>query len=132
MSSPDAGTRAKQRHLPLQRCHGGIPEHVRPSRVGWTHRTNWNGVRTRREPLCRRARERQVAELVQAQLAAIDLNELPVSVDSLRTAAMKLVGKTVLKLASEKPEEVEQLASFTKLLLESEGNDLRRARSARR
>ena len=76
----------------------------------------------------RRARERQVAELVEAQLAAIDLNELPVNVASLREAALKLVGKTVLKLASERPEEFEQLASFTKLLLESESNDLRRAR----
>lgn len=76
----------------------------------------------------RRARERQVTELVTAQVTADGLNNLPVSTDSLRTAAVKLVGKAVLKLAGEKPEQVEQLASLTKLLLESEENDIRRSR----
>jgi hypothetical protein len=76
----------------------------------------------------RRARERQVEELVEAQAAASELNDLPVSVASLREAAVKLVGKAVLKLAGEKPEELGQLVSFTKLLLESEDNDLRRSR----
>jgi hypothetical protein len=76
----------------------------------------------------RRARERQVEELVEAQAAASELNDLPVDVASLREAAVKLVGKAVLKLAGEKPAELEQLVSFTKLLLESEDNDLRRSR----
>ncbi|MBE0542279.1 MAG: hypothetical protein IH623_12910 [Verrucomicrobia bacterium] len=76
----------------------------------------------------RRARERQIEELVEAQAAADELNDLPVSVAGLREAAVKLVGKAVLKLASEKPAELEQLASFTKLLLASEDNDIRRAR----
>ncbi|HEU5069474.1 MAG TPA: hypothetical protein VFV96_03565 [Verrucomicrobiae bacterium] len=76
----------------------------------------------------RRARERQVKELVEAQAAADELNELPVSVASLRNAAVKLVGKAVLKLAREKPEELAHLVSFTKLLLDSEDNDIRRAR----
>ena len=76
----------------------------------------------------RRARERQVEELVEAQAAASELNGLPVDVASLREAAVKLVGKAVLKLAGEKPEELEQLVSFTKLLLASEDNDLRRSR----
>jgi hypothetical protein len=76
----------------------------------------------------RRARARQVEELVEAQAAASELNELPVSTDSLRGAAVKLVGKAVLKLASEKPAELEQLASLTRLLLESEDNDIRRPR----
>ena len=76
----------------------------------------------------RRARERQVEELVEAQAAANRLNDLPVSVASLREAAVKLVGKAVLKLAGEQPEQLEQLASFTKLLLASEDNDLRRSR----
>ena len=76
----------------------------------------------------RRARERQLTELVEAQVTANELNNLPVSADSLRAAAVKLVGKAVLKLAGEKPEEVEQLASLTKLLLESEDNDIRRSR----
>ncbi len=76
----------------------------------------------------RRARERQLEELVMAQATADALNDLPVSVPSLREAAVKLVGKAVLKLAGEKPEELEQLASFTKLLLDSEDNDIRRSR----
>ena len=76
----------------------------------------------------RRARERQVEELVEAQAAASELNDLPVNVANLREAAVKLVGKAVLKLAGEKPEELEQLVSFTKLLLASEDNDLRRSR----
>src|ERR1035441_8756389 len=50
----------------------------------------------------RRARERQVEELVEAQAAANELNDLPVSVASLREAAVKLVGKAALKLAGEK------------------------------
>ncbi|MFZ0827348.1 MAG: hypothetical protein WAO02_07980 [Verrucomicrobiia bacterium] len=76
----------------------------------------------------RRARERQVEELVEAQAAASELNDLPVSVATLREAAIKLVGRAVLKLGFEKPEELEQLVSLTKLLLASEDNDLRRAR----
>ena len=76
----------------------------------------------------RRARERQVQELVEAQAAASELNDLPVNVADLREAAVKLVGKAVLKLAGEKPEELEQLVSFTKLLLDSEDNDIRRSR----
>ena len=74
----------------------------------------------------RRARERQIEELVEAQEAALEVNDLPVSVASLREAAVKLVGKAALKLASEKPERLEQLVSFTKLLLESEDNEIRR------
>ncbi len=76
----------------------------------------------------RRARERQVSELASAQVAADELNELPVNVASLREAAIKLVGKAVLKLASEKPQELEALAAFTKLLLASEDNEIRRGR----
>jgi len=76
----------------------------------------------------RRARQRQVEELMEAQAAASVLNVLPVNVATLREAAVKLVGKAVLKLAGEKPEELEHLVSFTKLLLEREDNDLRRAR----
>ena len=75
-----------------------------------------------------RARGRQVAELVEAQAAASELNGLPVSVASLREAAVKLVGKAALKLVGEKPQELEHLVAFTKLLLESEDNDLRRSR----
>jgi hypothetical protein len=76
----------------------------------------------------RRSRERQVEELVAAQMTADELNDLPVSADSLRTAAVKLVGKAALKLAAEQPEELDELVSLTKLLLASEDNDIRRSR----
>lgn len=76
----------------------------------------------------RRVRERQAEELMEAQAAASELNGLPVSVTDLREAAVKLVGKAALKLAGERPEELEHLVAFTKLLLTSEDNDLRRSR----
>jgi hypothetical protein len=76
----------------------------------------------------RRARERQVEELVEAQATATEVNDVPLSVASLREAAVKLVGKAVLKLAGEKPEELEQLVAFTKVLLDSEDNEIRRSR----
>jgi hypothetical protein len=75
-----------------------------------------------------RARERQVVELAAAQISALELNDLPVDVACLRKAAMKLVGKAALKLASEKPEDLENLVSLAKLLLESEDNDIRQER----
>jgi hypothetical protein len=76
----------------------------------------------------RTARERQYKELVLATLTADELNELPVDVASLRKAAIKLVGKAAIKLASEKPNDLDHLVSFTKLLLDSEDNEIRQAR----
>jgi len=76
----------------------------------------------------RRARERKAEELVETQLAADQLNGLAVDASSLRTAAVKLVGNAAVKLACEKPEDLEQLAALTELLLEAEQNDLRRGR----
>ena len=61
-------------------------------------------------------------------MRADELNILPVSMDSLRTAVLKFVGKAALKLADEHPEQLEQMASLAKLLLESEKNDLQRSR----
>ena len=63
----------------------------------------------------RLAREREVADLLETQLTADEMNGLPVDTGSLRTAAVK-------------PEDVKTLASITKLLLESERNELRRGR----
>jgi hypothetical protein len=74
------------------------------------------------------ARGRLELQLLQAQNAAMELNDLPVKTDDLRKAVVKLVARAVLKLAIENPERVEQLASLTKLLLWSEDNDIRRAR----
>jgi hypothetical protein len=76
----------------------------------------------------RRARERQTEELVIANREAIGLNSLPVSIADLREAAVKLAGKEALKLAGEKPHEPGHLMAFTRVLLESEENDLRRAK----
>jgi hypothetical protein len=76
----------------------------------------------------RRAGERQVEELAEAQAAADELNGLGITVPRLREAALKLVGKAALKVATEKPAEVQQLVSFTKLLLESEAHDIQRER----
>ena len=66
--------------------------------------------------------------LAVAQVAADELNDLAVNTDDLRKAVVKLVAKAVLKLAAEQPEQLEQMVSLTKLLLESESNDIRRSR----
>jgi len=76
----------------------------------------------------RRAQERQQATLLEAQSAATELNGLPVKVDSLRNASMKLIGHFALKQAIEKPGQLEPLMALTKLLLESRQNDLRQGR----
>ena len=76
----------------------------------------------------RRAQERQQAALLEAQSAATELNDLPVKVDSLRDASMKLLGHFDLKQAIEKPGQLEPLMALTKLLLESRQNDLRQGR----
>jgi hypothetical protein len=78
----------------------------------------------------RRARERQAVEMVAAEAEANAINALPVTADSLRTAAVKLVGNAALKLARERPHEVEALAALARLLLESEDIAIRRGRLA--
>src|SRR5260221_14353690 len=70
----------------------------------------------------RRARERQQAALLEAQSAATELNDLPVKGDSLRNAAMKLIGHFALNQAFEKPEELGPFMWLTKLLLASKQN----------
>src|SRR5208283_2919770 len=77
----------------------------------------------------RRAGERQVEDLLDAQAAAEELNDLPVNTNTLRKAVLKLVGKAALKLAAEKPEALNDLESLAKLLLASEDIDIRRRRS---
>jgi hypothetical protein len=78
----------------------------------------------------RRARERQAGELVEAQASAAAVEALPIQTDVLRAAAIKLVAKAAVKLASERPGEVESLVSLTRLLLESEAVAIRRGRLA--
>ena len=76
----------------------------------------------------RRAQERQPAELLEAQMAAAEVNDSPLKVESLRRAGMKLIGHLALKQALERPGELEPLVRLTKLLLASEGNGVRQGR----
>jgi hypothetical protein len=76
----------------------------------------------------RRARDRQVEKLLDAQDAAFDVKDLPLSVPVMREALAKILYGAVLKQATENPGEVEQLAALTKLLLASEDIDVRRSR----
>ena len=76
----------------------------------------------------RRAQERQPAELLEAQMAAAEVNDSPLKVESLRRAGMKLIGHLALKQAIERPGELEPLVRLTKLLLASEGNGVRQGR----
>jgi hypothetical protein len=76
----------------------------------------------------RRAPQRQAEEILDAQSHARLLNILPVNVEELRSAVIKILAKTTLKLATETPDDLSQLMSLVKLLLDSEENDLRRER----
>ena len=76
----------------------------------------------------RRAQERQPAELLEAQIAAAEVNDSPVKVENLRRAGMKLIGHLALKQALERPGELEPLVRLTKLLLASEGNGVRQGK----
>jgi hypothetical protein len=75
-----------------------------------------------------RARERPIEQLVEASVSAGMVNATPISTASLREAAVKLAGKSALKLAGEKPNDMDHLVAFTRLLLESEENEIRRER----
>jgi hypothetical protein len=76
----------------------------------------------------RRAGERQVGELLDAQIAANELNDLPINTGELRSALIKLIGKAAFKLVNEKPEHLSELVSVTQLLLDSEEIEIRRGR----
>ena len=90
------------------------------------------GLTTSRACICRhyrrRAKERPIAELVEAQ-AMFDTVTAPISsTEALRTATMKLIAKTTLKLAFERPDQLKELESLARVLLLSENNDIRRER----
>jgi hypothetical protein len=76
----------------------------------------------------RRARERQMADLVEAQAMSDAVAAPELSTDSMRAAAVKLVAKTTLKLACERPDQLKELEALAKILLLSEDNDIRRGR----
>ncbi len=75
-----------------------------------------------------RVRERQITELVEAQAMADKFAAPNLNTDSMRAAALKIIAKTALKLACERPDQLKELESLTKLLLVSEDNDIRRGR----
>jgi len=76
----------------------------------------------------RRARERQMADLVEAQAMSDAVAAPELSTDSMRAAAVKLVAKTTLKPACERPDQLKELEALAKILLLSEDNDIRRGR----
>lgn len=57
-----------------------------------------------------------------------DILVLPVKVGDMRAAGLKLIGRAVMSLEGSKSEQLEQLKSLTRLLLDSESNELRRQR----
>jgi hypothetical protein len=76
----------------------------------------------------RRLKERQMTGLVEAQALSDAVGAPELNTDSMRAAAIKLVARTTLKLACERPEQLKELESLAKVLLLSEDNDIRRGR----
>lgn len=72
-----------------------------------------------------RARVRRAMELMEAQVAADQLQVMPAKTADMREAAVKLLAKNAVILGMEKPGDVAGLMSMTKLLLESEENEIR-------
>jgi len=72
-----------------------------------------------------RAGLRRSLEVVEAQVACDALSTMPASTEDLRTATVKLVAKSAVKLAMEKPEELKGLLPLARVLLESEQNEIR-------
>jgi hypothetical protein len=73
----------------------------------------------------RRARVRQSLELVEAQVASDELCAMPARTEDLRAATIKLVAKSAVRLATEKPEELERLLPVARVLLQGELNEIR-------
>jgi hypothetical protein len=90
------------------------------------------GLEASRTSLChyyqRRSRERQMADLVQAQAMSEAVAVPKLNTDAMRSAAVKLIAKSTLKLACERPDQLKELGSLAKVLLLSEDNDIRRGR----
>ena len=60
----------------------------------------------------RRAQDRPVEQLAAAAVSAGMVNAMPVSTAGLREAAVKLAGKSALKLAAEKPQDMDHLEAL--------------------
>jgi hypothetical protein len=72
------------------------------------------------------SQERIVAGFTEAQDEAEKINGAPASAGLMRTAAMKVLSRLLLKRVREAPGEVKEWESLVKLLLQSEDNELRR------
>jgi hypothetical protein len=72
-----------------------------------------------------RARIRRSIELLETQVDADKLGAMPVKTEELRAGAVKLLAKDAMALGVERPEDVEGLVSLTRVLLESEQNEIR-------
>ncbi len=87
------------------------------------------GVETSKSSVARffsyRARLRRATELLDAQVAADQLAAVPARKEDMREAAVKMLAQKAVVLATEKPEDVDKLMSVTKVLLDSEENDIR-------
>jgi hypothetical protein len=72
-----------------------------------------------------RARVRQSLELLEAQVASDELGAVPARGEELRATAMKLLAKSAVRLATEKPDDVERLLPVARVLLNGELNEIR-------
>jgi hypothetical protein len=90
------------------------------------------GVKASRTSLCRyyqrRSHERQTTDLIEAQAMADTVAAPESDANAMRTAAVKLIAKTALKIAFESPDRLKDLESLTKLLLMNEDIEIRRSR----
>lgn len=72
-----------------------------------------------------RARVRQAMELLESQVASDQLGAIPAKTQDLRATMIKLIAKSAVRMAIEKPGEVERLMPLAKMLLDSEENEIR-------
>jgi hypothetical protein len=76
----------------------------------------------------RRAAERQAEDLADAQAAALELNDIPADLTSLREALVKLAAKTAFNLVTDEPGDLRPAVPLIKLLLASEAIEIRHSR----
>jgi hypothetical protein len=78
----------------------------------------------------RRSREHEAHEIIEAQALADNVDMPAADAGALCAAAVKIIGRTTIKLARESPERVDDLGQLTKLLLLNENIEIRRDRIA--
>lgn len=72
-----------------------------------------------------RATERQIEDVAETQSLAEALADSPASTEAMRVAALKLLARSMLKMACERPNQVRELTMLAKILLHSQDNDIR-------